>query len=79
MEADLVILRPDRGTPPDGRDGRTWKAVVQQARTNVLLLPGAPAPSGPVKAVDALPARDDEQDGIDERIAADAELEPVPA
>jgi nucleotide-binding universal stress UspA family protein len=79
MEADLVILRPDRGTRPADRDGRTWQAVVQQARTNVLLLPGSPAPSCPPQAVEALPARDDAQDGMDERIAAAAELEPVPA
>jgi nucleotide-binding universal stress UspA family protein len=68
---DLVVLRPGRGPARDPRAGRTWTAVVEQARSNVLLLPGAaPGPADPAAAECA---------GTIEPFAADAEREPVPA
>lgn len=79
MEADLVVLRPARGTPPDDRAGGTWKAVVEQARTNVLLLPGAATPTESVDAAEAPRAARDGHREIRHPIPADVELEPVPA
>ncbi|HEX6036893.1 universal stress protein [Longimicrobium sp.] len=58
LDADLVVLRPRRGLPAHGR---TWNAVVEHARTNVLLLPGIPAPlrgTGPVEPANAVDAVD---------------------
>jgi nucleotide-binding universal stress UspA family protein len=75
LDADLVILRPPRGLPTHGR---TWSAVVEQARTNVLLLPGAPVPPRAPESVDAADAPGAAGDE-DEWILAHAELEPVPA
>lgn len=42
LEADLVILRPERRDTGDAE--RTWPAVVEKARCSVLLLPAADGP-----------------------------------
>ena len=82
MDADLVVLRPRRGLPAHGR---TWNAVVEQARTNVLLLPGAPASGDPVEpmrmadAAHSTRSADEARDGASAPMGTDVEREPVPA
>lgn len=74
LDAGLVVLRPGR-SKTDDRAGRTWTAVVQHVRGNVLLLPGAPAPHGPADA--AMRAGEEREMTIG--APAEEELEPVPA
>jgi nucleotide-binding universal stress UspA family protein len=80
LDADLVVLRPGPGDAPDDRAGRTWTAVVEGARSNVLLLPRHPALSGPAGRVEAVQGPGEEHERtIGEPAPAGAELEPVPA
>jgi hypothetical protein len=75
LGADLVVLRPGRGR---ASEDRTWSAVVGQARTNVLLLPGAAATASPAASVDALEAMVEDSEGVPrEPEARDVELEPA--
>lgn len=73
LEADLVVLRPGPGRA--GED-RTWTAVVERARTNVLLLPPAAAPSTPAATGD-VPEVAAETGALREPGAPDVELEPA--
>jgi hypothetical protein len=66
LDADLVVLAPGRGT----EEGRTWRAVVEQTRTNVLLLP---APPRPADAADARGA--DHPGAVRQVVSADVDMD----
>lgn len=80
LAPDLVVLRPGRGDAPDDPAGRTWRAVVEQVRSNVLLLPGPAA--RPQAAADAQAMRGfvkEHESTISAPAEVGAEQEPVPA
>lgn len=80
LAPDLVVLRPRRGDAPDDPAGRTWRAVVEQARSDVLLLPGPPARLRAAAGVQAVQGSFEENEKtIGEPAGAGAEQEPVPA